>query len=481
MCRRRSRIVAPSSGAAPCPTPTIRESARADPRRRPRPWRRRGPRRQRPRRWRPRRWTPRRSTQPSFAPRATASTRGLRRALDQAIDHVTRFAETQRPTSTRTEIAPGIEIERRWDPLAQRRRLRPGRLGAVPELADHDRRPGARRRSRARRRRQPGRPRRRHEPRPPRRRPACSRSMPSSSPVAPRPIGALAYGLPDAGLAPVDRIVGPGNAWVTAAKIEVCGEVGIDLPAGPSEGLVLAAPPAEARRVALDLLTQAEHGPDSPAILVTTDAEFADAVEREVGALLDDGVTPRHPRPLARRARPDRARPGPRRRDRVRQRLRARAPLGRCRAARGRPSLACATPARCSSARGRPSRRATTRRARTTCCRPAAWLARRARSRSRALASSSRSSGSPATAWRASPRPSRPWPRRRACSSTAMPSPAASSRPPPPTTPRHRPMSPTPVTFTLTDRARLVQLGGDRRGGLGALRRARSSASSAST
>ncbi|MEA2578194.1 MAG: histidinol dehydrogenase, partial [Chloroflexota bacterium] len=41
-----------------------------------------------------------------------------RRALDQAIDHVTRFAETQRPSSTRTEIAPGIEIERRWSPLA---------------------------------------------------------------------------------------------------------------------------------------------------------------------------------------------------------------------------------------------------------------------------------------------------------------------------------------------------------------------------
>ena len=58
-------------------------------------------------------------------------------------------------------------------------------------------------------------------------------------------IGALAYGLPDADLEPVDRIVGPGNAWVTAAKIEVCGEVGIDLPAGPSEGMVLAAPPAD--------------------------------------------------------------------------------------------------------------------------------------------------------------------------------------------------------------------------------------------
>jgi histidinol dehydrogenase len=100
-------------------------------------------------------------------------------------------------------------------------------------------------------------------------------------------IGALAYGLPDAGLEPVDRIVGPGNAWVTAAKIEVCGEVGIDLPAGPSEGMVLANPPADARRVAADLITQAEHGPDSPAILVTTNADFADAVETAVAAQLE--------------------------------------------------------------------------------------------------------------------------------------------------------------------------------------------------
>jgi len=80
--------------------------------------------------------------------------------------------------------------------------------------------------------------------------------------------------------------VGPGNAWVTAAKIEVCGEVGIDLPAGPSEGMVLATPPADTRRVAADLITQAEHGPDSPAILVTTDAAFADAVEAAVVAQL---------------------------------------------------------------------------------------------------------------------------------------------------------------------------------------------------
>jgi len=95
-------------------------------------------------------------------------------------------------------------------------------------------------------------------------------------------IGALAFGLPEAEIDPVERIVGPGNAWVTAAKIEVSAEVAIDLPAGPSEGLVLAAPPADPGRVALDLITQAEHGPDSPAVLVTTDAAFADAVQRAV-------------------------------------------------------------------------------------------------------------------------------------------------------------------------------------------------------
>jgi histidinol dehydrogenase len=99
-------------------------------------------------------------------------------------------------------------------------------------------------------------------------------------------IGALAFGLADEGFEPVDRIVGPGNAWVTAAKIEVSGLVGIDLPAGPSEGMVLADRTADPVLVAADLVTQAEHGPDSPAILVTTDRELADAVEIEIARLL---------------------------------------------------------------------------------------------------------------------------------------------------------------------------------------------------
>ncbi len=211
----------------------------------------------------------------------------IRKALDQAIDHVRRFAETQRPSSVTTTIALGIEIERRWTPLASVGAYVPGGSAPYPSSlvmtvvpahvagvervvvaspADRD-----------------------------------GRTNPVLLAAAglldvdcfvvaggAQAIGALAYGLPEAGLAPVDRIVGPGNAWVTAAKIEVSGEVGIDLPAGPSEGMVLAAPPADAHRVAADLITQAEHGPDSPAILVTTDAAFADAVEaavtRQLGA-----------------------------------------------------------------------------------------------------------------------------------------------------------------------------------------------------
>jgi len=103
-------------------------------------------------------------------------------------------------------------------------------------------------------------------------------------------VAALAFGLPEIGLARVDRVVGPGNPWVTASKLELAGEVGIDLPAGPSEGMVLAVRPAVPRIVAADLLTQAEHGPDSPAILVTTDEAFADAVEMAVNEQLASAV-----------------------------------------------------------------------------------------------------------------------------------------------------------------------------------------------
>jgi histidinol dehydrogenase len=93
-------------------------------------------------------------------------------------------------------------------------------------------------------------------------------------------VAALAYGTES--IRPVDKIVGPGNAWVTAAKLEVLGVCSIDLPAGPTEVMVVADETADPAHVAADLLSQAEHGPDSPALLVTTSDALADAVEVEI-------------------------------------------------------------------------------------------------------------------------------------------------------------------------------------------------------
>jgi histidinol dehydrogenase len=209
----------------------------------------------------------------------------VRRALDQAIANVRRFAETQRPETTVTTILPGVEIERRWTPLRRVGCYVPGGSAPYPSSLIMTVVPA---------------------------RVAGVREIVVASPAdangqidpillgaagilevdallvagGAQAIGALAFGLADEGFEPVDRIVGPGNAWVTAAKIEVSGLVAIDLPAGPSEGMVLADQTADPVLVAADLVTQAEHGPDSPAILVTTDRDLADAVETEISRLL---------------------------------------------------------------------------------------------------------------------------------------------------------------------------------------------------
>jgi len=211
--------------------------------------------------------------------------RDVRKALDQSIANVSRFAETQRPATTRTTIIPGVEIERRWTPLRRVGCYVPGGSAPYPSSLVMTVVPA---------------------------RVAGVREVVVASPAdaqgnidpvllgaagilevdallvagGAQAIGALAFGLPDIGFAPVDRIVGPGNAWVTAAKLEVSGLVGIDLPAGPSEGMVLADETADPVLVAADLVTQAEHGPDSPAILVTTDRALADAVDSEIERLL---------------------------------------------------------------------------------------------------------------------------------------------------------------------------------------------------
>lgn len=207
--------------------------------------------------------------------------RRIRAGLEQMIDNIRRFAETELPETRTTTILPGVEIERRWVPLERVGVYAPGGSAAYPSSllmgvvparvagvgtivvaspADADGRLNATLLG------------------------AAGLAGVDAFIVAggAQAVGALAYGLPDAGVAPVDRIVGPGNAWVTAAKLEVFGECGIDLPAGPSEVMVFADATADPRHVAADLLSQAEHGPDSPALLVTSDADLAGAVEEEI-------------------------------------------------------------------------------------------------------------------------------------------------------------------------------------------------------
>jgi histidinol dehydrogenase len=209
----------------------------------------------------------------------------IRTALDDAIANVRTVAEPQRPRSVTVETTPGVIVERRWLPLRRVGCYVPGggapypsslvmtvvpaRVAGVDQVVVAS--PAG----------------------------ADGRVDPIVAGAAgmlevdsllvaggAQAAGALAFGLRECGLEPVDRIVGPGNAWVTAAKIEVSAIVGIDLPAGPSEGMVLADGRADPVLVAADLVTQAEHGPDSPALLVTTDRGLADAVEAEVAALL---------------------------------------------------------------------------------------------------------------------------------------------------------------------------------------------------
>ncbi|ARS27484.1 histidinol dehydrogenase [Sphingomonas sp. KC8] len=98
-------------------------------------------------------------------------------------------------------------------------------------------------------------------------------------------IAALAYGTDR--IAPVDVIVGPGNAWVAEAKRQLYGVVGIDMVAGPSEIVVVADGANDPAWIAADLLSQAEHDPTSQSILFTDDAAFADAVAAQVERQLE--------------------------------------------------------------------------------------------------------------------------------------------------------------------------------------------------
>lgn len=208
----------------------------------------------------------------------------LRAAFERIVDHLVTFHALQRPPNEQSvEVVPGVLVARRWVPLERVGAYVPGgsaaypssllmaavpaRIAGVGELVVAS---------------------------PADRSGEVSPALLGAAGLAgvdellvaggAQAIAALAYGTDS--VRAVDKIVGPGSAWVTAAKLEVLGQVGIDLPAGPSEVMVLADSSADPRYVASDLLSQAEHGADSPAILVTTDEPFAEAVEREVARQL---------------------------------------------------------------------------------------------------------------------------------------------------------------------------------------------------
>ena len=191
-------------------------------------------------------------------------------ALRWMIEAVRAFSEAQRPADTLVEAAPGIVTERRWLPLdsvgicvpSGRNPLpsslvmcaAPARVAGVGRIAVVT-------------------------PRPDDAILVAARELGIEEVYAiggAQAVAALAYGTET--VPRVAKIVGPGSVWVTAAKLLVSAQVGIDLPAGPSEVVVLADSTGDPARCAAGLLAQAEHGPDSVAVLVTDDRTLSDAV-----------------------------------------------------------------------------------------------------------------------------------------------------------------------------------------------------------
>ncbi len=213
------------------------------------------------------------------------------RALGAAIATIRSVHEQQRPRDDLVTPVPGVEIARVWNPLRRVGVYAPGGRAAYPSSVLMGVIPA---------------------------RVARVESIAVVSPAGPdgmpneatlgaaallgidevyamggaQAIAALAYGTET--IAPVDKIVGPGNDWVTAAKLAVFGVCGIDLPAGPSEALILTDGSAKARIVAVDLLCQAEHGAESPVVLLTTAPEqipeILNAAEEMLKGLGREGI-----------------------------------------------------------------------------------------------------------------------------------------------------------------------------------------------
>jgi histidinol dehydrogenase len=208
----------------------------------------------------------------------------VRRAMDRSVRNIDRVHAACRPAPIRVEVEPGVTVERRPDPLARVGLYAPGGRAAYPSSVLMGAIPA---------------------------RVAGVREVVLCSPPSPtgRPadvilaaaavaevdrvfalggagaVGAMGFGTET--VPRVDRIIGPGNAWVAEAKLQISGRVAMDLPAGPSELLVLLDSGADVGAVARELLAQAEHDPEAAVVALAlgedTARRLAEALLPRVG------------------------------------------------------------------------------------------------------------------------------------------------------------------------------------------------------
>ncbi|WP_341503604.1 histidinol dehydrogenase [Gallaecimonas sp. GXIMD4217] len=205
----------------------------------------------------------------------------LRQALEQASANIRRFHERQRPQALVVETAPGVICEQRWQPLSRIGLYVPGGSAPLPSSvlmqAIPARLAGVEEIILA----TPG--------------PVDDAVLAAAALAGIAQVLALggaqaiaAMALGTQSLAPVVKLFGPGNAWVTEAKRQLGQQgVAIDMPAGPSELMVIADGTANAAFVAADLLSQAEHGPDSQVLLVTDSRDLAESVNTRLAKQLE--------------------------------------------------------------------------------------------------------------------------------------------------------------------------------------------------
>jgi len=212
----------------------------------------------------------------------------VRAALEAAIDRVREASAAQVPPPSTTVLAPGARVSQRWQPVRRVGVYVPGGKAVYPSSVVMNVVPaqvaGVQQVALAS---------------PPQRdfdgrvHPvilAAARLLDVDEVYAmggAGAIGAFAYGVASLGLDPVDVVTGPGNNFVAAAKRAVAGRVGTDAEAGATEILIVADRTADARLVAADLISQAEHDEQAAAVLVTDSVELAHAVVRHVEAMAD--------------------------------------------------------------------------------------------------------------------------------------------------------------------------------------------------